>query len=206
MAEELSDLLRDERFDRIDLIVSFIMRSGLQLIDDLLADAVARGARVRILTTDYMGITENAALARLLDLAQDSFVAVEVRVFQDAATSFHPKGYLFWSSQGDAATALVGSSNLSRSGLVGGIEWNVALEAVVPLLERFTELWTTHRSPALHRGVASARSRSGRTRGCTGGGDRASRRCSPTRNGRSNARRSPRWSDPDRGPPRRRWW
>ena len=68
---ELTRLLRDGRFDRVDLVVSFIMRSGLQLVDDLLVDALERGVRMRILTTDYLGITEHAALARLLDISQD---------------------------------------------------------------------------------------------------------------------------------------
>jgi len=143
---ELTRRLRDVRFDRVDLVVSFVKQSGLRLIDELLVDALGRGARVRILTTDYLGITENAALARLLDLSQDSLGALEVRVFHDDATSFHPKGYLFWSSEGDAAAALVGSSNLSWSGLVHGIEWNVGLDAAVPMLRRFTQLWSDPRN------------------------------------------------------------
>src|SRR4051812_35980783 len=117
------------------------MLSGLQLVEELLEDALARDARVRILTTDYLGITQRTALARLVDLAQDTFGAVEIRLFHDESTSFHPKGYLFWSSRGDVATAVVGSSNLSRSGLMGGIEWNVGLDSAAPMLERFTELW-----------------------------------------------------------------
>ena len=125
---ELTRLLRDGRFDRVDLVVSFIMRSGLQLVDDLLVDALERGVRMRILTTDYLGITQHAALARLLDISQDPIRDLEVRVFHDVATSFHPKGYLFWSSTSDDdAAALIGSSNLSRSGLVDGIEWNLGL-------------------------------------------------------------------------------
>jgi diadenosine tetraphosphate (Ap4A) HIT family hydrolase/HKD family nuclease len=147
---ELTRRLRDVRFDRIDLVVSFIMRSGLHLVDELLVDALERGARVRVLTTDYLGITDRAALARLLDLSQDPLSDLEVRVFQDpAATSFHPKGYLFWSSRGEDAVAVVGSSNLSRSGLLDGIEWNVGLDAAVPMLERFAELWSEPRSVEL---------------------------------------------------------
>jgi superfamily II DNA or RNA helicase/diadenosine tetraphosphate (Ap4A) HIT family hydrolase/HKD family nuclease/SOS-response transcriptional repressor LexA len=143
------DRLRDTRFDRVDLVVSFVMRSGLRLLDEPLQDALGRGARVRVLTTDYLGITEKAALARLLDLSQDSQGALEVRIFHDASTSFHPKGYLFWSSSGDVAAAVVGSSNLSRSGLVDGVEWNVGLDGAVPMLERFTDLWDDRRSVEL---------------------------------------------------------
>jgi superfamily II DNA or RNA helicase/diadenosine tetraphosphate (Ap4A) HIT family hydrolase/HKD family nuclease len=146
---ELLRRLRDSSFDHVDLVVSFIMRSGLQLVDEPLQDALGRGAHVRILTTDYLEITEHAALARLLDLATDSLGRFEVRVFRDAATSFHPKAYLFWSSRGEVAAAVVGSSNLSRSGLTDGVEWNVSIDAAGPMLERFTELWHDPRSHTL---------------------------------------------------------
>ena len=124
--------LTDPRYDRIDLIVSFIMRSGVNLIAARLDEALARGAKVRLLTTDYMQITDPSALDFFLDRAgpaQSPSGSVgpeaepgwlEVRVFSDASTSFHPKGYLFHSSTGSDGTAIVGSSNLSRSGLMGG--------------------------------------------------------------------------------------
>lgn len=47
----------------------------------------------------------------------------EVRVFEARTTSFHPKCYLFRDADG-SATAFVGSSNLSRSALGSGVEWN----------------------------------------------------------------------------------
>jgi HKD family nuclease len=65
---ELLRCLRSDAFDRIDLIVSFIMKSGLAMIAGPLEDAIDRGARTRILTTDYLEITDADALARLLDL------------------------------------------------------------------------------------------------------------------------------------------
>jgi len=148
LEHELLALLRDTTYDRIDLVVSFVMRSGLQLIDEALQDALERGAQVRILTTDYMGITEHAALARLLDLAED-LSGLQVRVFHDPATSFHPKAYLFWSSETDAVRVLVGSSNLSRSGLSDGLEWNVALPSAGETLERFAEVWNDARTQEL---------------------------------------------------------
>ena len=43
--------------DRIDMIVSFLMESGVRLILKDLRDALDRGARVRILTGNYLGIT-----------------------------------------------------------------------------------------------------------------------------------------------------
>jgi superfamily II DNA or RNA helicase/diadenosine tetraphosphate (Ap4A) HIT family hydrolase/HKD family nuclease len=146
---ELIRCLRDPIYDHADLVVSFVMRSGLSLVDEALQDAHERGASVRILTTDYLGITEREALARLLDLSGDSLGRVEVRVFHDGATSFHPKAYLFWSSTSRDALAIVGSSNLSRSGLSGGVEWNVSVEQAGPMLASFTALWHDERSVLL---------------------------------------------------------
>ncbi len=143
---ELVRCLRDSTYDHVDLVVSFIMRSGLALVDEALQDAHERGASVRILTTDYLGITEPEALGRLLDLSDDSLGRVEVRVFHDQATSFHPKAYLFWSSTSGNGLAIVGSSNLSRSGLSTGIEWNVCVEQAGAMLAGFTALWHDERS------------------------------------------------------------
>ena len=72
LSTELLRSLRSELFDRIDLVVSFIMKSGLAMIARSLEDAIERGARTRVLTTDYLEITDADALARLLDLATRS--------------------------------------------------------------------------------------------------------------------------------------
>jgi superfamily II DNA or RNA helicase/diadenosine tetraphosphate (Ap4A) HIT family hydrolase len=146
--QELIRNLRDPAFERIDLVVSFIMRSGLELIVGALRDALERDAQVRILTTDYLQITEHAALRQLLDLAED-FPNLQVRVFRDPGLSFHPKAYLFWSPRADAVRVIVGSSNLSRSGLADGVEWNVAFARPGETLERFAKLWEDARAVEL---------------------------------------------------------
>ena len=63
--------------------------------------------------------------------------------------AFIPRATCSGPPSDDVAAALVGSSNLSRSGLVDGIEWNVGLQAVAPMLRRFAELWTDPRSAEL---------------------------------------------------------
>lgn len=143
---ELVRHLREVEFDRIDIVVSFIKMSGLNLLIEPLEDALKRGAHVRILTTDYLGLTEPGALARLQDLAKDDPEAFSVRVFHDPQLSFHPKAYLFYSAEGRAGAAFVGSSNLSGSGLDGGIEWNLLVGAIGELRERFLVLWLDRRS------------------------------------------------------------
>lgn len=64
-----------------------------------------------------------------------------MRVFSDPSVSFHPKGYLFWSSQTGAALSVVGSSNLSRSGIQEGYEWNLVSGPALHLVSDFEALW-----------------------------------------------------------------
>ncbi len=158
LRDDLLRCLRDRRFDQVDLLVSFVMKSGLEQVHGGLVDALDRGATVRVLTTDYLTVTDPDALARLLDLAQMRPEAVATRVFHDPATSFHPKAYLFSSTDGAAATAFVGSNNLSASGIAGGIEWAVGAGRAAHLLAAFERLWSDPRSrPLTHDLLADYR-------------------------------------------------
>jgi len=134
-------LIRDD-LDRIDLLVSFVKRSGIDLIARRVDDALARGARIRLLTTDYLYITDVDALGFFLDrLTHGAQGSLEVRVFSDPATSFHPKAYIFSSSVTGDGVAFVGSSNLTRSGITAGVEWNVRSFGTRHLVEEFDRLW-----------------------------------------------------------------
>jgi len=160
LREDLLRCLRDPRFDRADLLVSFVMKSGLALIHGGLVDALDRGARVRVLTTDYLTVTDADALARMLDLAELRPDAISTRVFHDPATSFHPKAYLFWSADGSIAETFVGSNNLSAAGIAGGIEWAIGTEYVAPLRVAFERLWSDERSqPLTHEFLTDYRQR-----------------------------------------------
>ncbi len=141
---ELMRWLVNPDIDRIDLAVSFIMRSGLEVIAGHLEAALQRGASIRIITTDYLAITDPDALTWLIDLADQpnpNEGRLLVKVFHDPKVSFHPKAYIFRSSTGGAAGGFVGSSNLSRSGIDGGMEWNVGVDQVKPLVDSFERLW-----------------------------------------------------------------
>ncbi|MCY3888715.1 MAG: DEAD/DEAH box helicase family protein [bacterium] len=134
--------------DRIDLAVSFIMKSGVDLIADHLEIALQRGARIRFLTTDYLSITDPDALTRLLDLADRPDLdegQLQLRVFHDPKVSFHPKAYLFRSTSSAIAGGFVGSSNLSRSGIRSGVEWNLGVDQIGPLVDSFERLWADSR-------------------------------------------------------------
>ncbi len=160
LRDELLRCLRDPRFDRVDVLVSFVMKSGLELVHGGLVDALDRGAKVRVLTTDYLTVTDADALARLLDLAELRPEAIATRVFHDPATSFHPKAYLFSSGDPLAAETFVGSNNLSATGIAGGIEWAIGADNAVPLLTAFERLWSDERSrPLTHEFLADYRER-----------------------------------------------
>lgn len=115
----------------IDITVAFIRQSGLRLIFSPLMEALDRGVAMRILTGDYLNVTEPIALRHLLLLQE---AGAEVRVFEThGQRSFHMKAYIFtFTDEGgkQGGHAYVGSSNISSSALEHGLEWNlkVALE------------------------------------------------------------------------------
>jgi superfamily II DNA or RNA helicase/diadenosine tetraphosphate (Ap4A) HIT family hydrolase len=116
----LPHLLADlDRAIGLDVAVAFVVRSGVDSIDEHLRDLLVRGGRVRFLTGDYLDVTEPEALSGLLDLNG----ALDLRVFEARTTSFHPKAFILHFPDG-AGTAYVGSSNLTRTALASGVEWN----------------------------------------------------------------------------------
>ncbi len=122
----LLDSLRDSfrHAKRIKFIVSFVMESGVRLILPDLQAALRRGAEVEILTSRYLNITEPSALYLLQDQLGG---AADIRIFACNTVAFHPKTYIFMGS--DGGEVYVGSSNLSASALVTGVEWNYCLRS-----------------------------------------------------------------------------
>ncbi|ARK25148.1 DNA helicase [Sporosarcina sp. P37] len=105
--------------DTIYWMTSFMMKSGVKEVLPSLRDAAIRGAEIKILTGDYLSITQPDALT----LLYDGLPGAELRMMESGGTSFHPKAYLFKSA--DSAAVIIGSSNLSKSALTNGIEWNL---------------------------------------------------------------------------------
>lgn len=105
--------------DQIDIIVSFLMESGVRMLLKDLQRALERGARVRILTGNYLGITQPGALYLIKDSLGEQ---VDLRFYNEKERSFHPKAYIFHKK--GFGEIYIGSSNVSRSALTSGIEWN----------------------------------------------------------------------------------
>lgn len=120
--------------DSVDLLCAFVKWHGLRLLERELTELGERGVPLRVITTTYIGATDAKALDRLVD----EFGA-EVRINYDTnMTRLHAKAWLVRRNSG-FHTAYVGSSNLSQSALVDGLEWNVRLSAIATphLLEKF---------------------------------------------------------------------
>lgn len=112
-----------ESADAIDLVMAFIRRSGITPLLDGLARHCAAGRRLRVLTTTYTGSTEKRALDLL------AAMGAEVKVSYDLSTTrLHAKAWVFHRRSG-FSTAYVGSSNLTHSAQVTGMEWNVRASA-----------------------------------------------------------------------------
>ena len=109
--------------DRIDVVMAFIRRSGIAPLLDALRAHCGAGRKVRVLTTTYTGSTEARALDELRDLG------AEVRVsYDETSTRLHAKAWLFHRRSG-FSTAYIGSSNLTHSAQVSGLEWNVRVSS-----------------------------------------------------------------------------
>lgn len=108
-----------QKANSVDIIVSFLMESGVSMLLAELEEALNRGAQIRILTGNYLGITQPSALYLIKRKLGNR---VDMRFFNDKNRSFHPKSYIF--HYDNYSEMFIGSSNISRSALTSGIEWN----------------------------------------------------------------------------------
>ncbi|CAM2830480.1 DEAD/DEAH box helicase family protein [Vibrio rarus] len=114
----------------IDIAVSFIQNSGLQLLLPAIEEAIERAndsansLHIRLLTSDYLGITDPIALRSLMAIASPN---TQVRVFATKETGFHMKSFIFVRSDKEntfySGSAFVGSNNISRAALTHAHEW-----------------------------------------------------------------------------------
>jgi superfamily II DNA or RNA helicase/HKD family nuclease len=127
--------------DRVDIVMSFVKHSGLNLIYGELKKLRQRGIPVRLVTTVYMGATDKSALDLLV---RDLGVSVKVDLEAKRAR-LHAKAWLISRNSG-YSTAYIGSSNMSDAALTTGAEWNVRLseEHSAVLLDKFSVAFDTY--------------------------------------------------------------
>ena len=107
----------------MNIIVSFLMESGVKLIQKDLEAIKDKNIPIRILTGNYLNITQPSALYLLKDILGDK---VDLRFYNDTKRSFHAKAYIF--EKDNEGEIFIGSSNLSRSAWTSGIEWNYRID------------------------------------------------------------------------------
>ena len=78
--------------DVIDIVVSFLMESGVRMLLKDLQSALDRGVKIRLLTGNYLGITQPAALYLI---KKELGNRVDLRFYNDTTRSFHSKAYIF---------------------------------------------------------------------------------------------------------------
>ena len=131
--------------ESVDIIVSFLMESGVKMIVKDLEKALRRGAKIRILTGNYLGITQPSAL---YIIKRELGEQIDLRFYNEKNRSFHPKSYIFHYK--NYSEIYVGSSNISRSAFTSGIEWNYRFrsdsdqESYEKFFGTFEELFYNH--------------------------------------------------------------
>lgn len=127
--------------DSVDLLCAFIKSSGIRVIHDELMELKDRGIPLRVITSTYCGATEAAAVERLV-----SVYGAEVKIgYESKTTRLHAKAWLLRRNSG-FDTAYIGSSNLSNSALVDGIEWNVrtSIATTPTIVNKFIATFETY--------------------------------------------------------------
>lgn len=145
--------------DDVEMAVAFIKSTGLRLLMPDLLQALQRPddmpqVRMRIITSDYLDVTDPEAL-RLLALLQEQ--GAEVKVYEATGSSFHMKAYLFAGARADGCQwgrAFIGSSNISRQALQHGLEWNYRIDypgddGYLETRQRFEQLFSHPRAVVL---------------------------------------------------------
>lgn len=127
--------------DEICWLVSFIKYSGIRIFKEELEEFTNSGKRLRIITTSYMGATDVKAIEFLSNLKN-----TEIKVsYNSDHERLHAKAYLFLRNTG-FTTGYIGSSNISRSALTNGLEWNlkVTSKEINHIIDKFKKTFETY--------------------------------------------------------------
>jgi superfamily II DNA or RNA helicase/HKD family nuclease len=127
--------------DEVEILVSFIKWSGLQLLIPAFEELRGRNVPVRLITTSYMGASDARAVEWLARMPN-----IQVKVSYDTErTRLHAKAYHFRRNSG-FSTAYIGSANISNPAMTSGLEWNLKITThdLPHILEKFSAEFETY--------------------------------------------------------------
>lgn len=127
--------------DQIYFLVSFIKWTGIRIFEKELQEFTENGGQLKIITTSYMGATDLKAVEYLSSLKN-----TEIKVSYNTENErLHAKAYLFHRNTG-FHTGYIGSSNISRSALTSGLEWNmkVTTKEISHIIDKFKKTFDTY--------------------------------------------------------------
>ena len=113
--------------DRVQIAVAFLKYSGIRVIENSLRQCLDSGGRFELIVGLDFKTTDPKSIRYFMDLKND-YPKVKFHCFKDERGTnldiiFHPKIYLF--EKGSEKTGIVGSSNLTRGGLISNFEVNI---------------------------------------------------------------------------------
>ena len=126
--------------DRIDVLMAFVRQTGIRPLLELVRRHTDEGRPLRLLTTTYTNSTELSALEALEN------AGARIRVSYDvSSTRLHAKAWLFHRASG-FSTAFIGSSNLTHSAQVTGLEWNVRVSGArnPDVIDKFSAIFESY--------------------------------------------------------------
>ncbi len=127
--------------NEICFLVSFIKFAGIRIFQKELKEFTDNGGKLRIITTSYMGVTDVKAVEFLSGL-KNTEVKVSYNVLSER---LHAKAYLFLRDTG-FHTGYIGSSNLSKSAVTSGLEWNLKIttKEIPHVIDKFKKTFETY--------------------------------------------------------------
>lgn len=122
-------------------LVSFIKWTGIRIFADVLKEATKSGVKLRVISTSYIGATDQRAIDFLSDLPNTE---IKMSYLTDRER-LHAKAYLFIRNNG-FDTGYIGSSNISHAAMTNGLEWNlkVTTHEIPHIIAKFKSSFTTY--------------------------------------------------------------